>query len=353
MQPRFIMKTHTEALRPGNYSILISKCTSPNKSSYPENVEKRLAEFLGKSVAKYTVLTATRKNRGFNFLLDNMIWSWKGHVINTVLKYIGKCSEEKNTYWELSKIEKIAYLKYFLETEGALILKLSEMFEDREAISYSFLKNEIQKIFKEIYEGYINIAFDFRSRIKIKEMFKETQRQMKSREHIYDQSILSHKIKPHIQALSDLGLLYVEKGDREEIYKPSIHSGVSPFIILLEKLKNFEKMEEIFSNDGYFSLIAEALNLYSVRYSPKTHKESLRQTFTWGYEVMKNKTTGIADIEALIDWSCIKLLSEENLLVTRKDIEEFLNEMRKVNPSSVRYHMDGKGRIAYLILELR
>lgn len=350
--PRFIIKTHTEALRPGNYSILIAKCTSPDKSSYPENVEKRLSKFLGKTVAKYTVLTATNKNRGFGFLLENMIWSWKGHVINTVLKYIGKCSDDKSTYWKLSKIEKIAYLKYFLETEGALILKLSEMLRDKGAITYFLLKNEIQRIFKEIYEGYIDMAYDFRSRIRIKEMFKEMQRRMKSRENIYDRSTLSHKIKPHIQALSDLGLLSIEKENQEEIYRPVIYNGVSPFIIFFKKLKNFEKMEEVFSNNGYFSLIAEALNLGSIRYSPKAHKEILKQTFTWGYEVMRDKITGMADIEALIDWSCIKLLSEENILVSRKDIEEFLAEMRKDKPSSIRYHADGKGRIAYLILEL-
>jgi len=353
MQPRFIIKTHTEALRPGNYSILIAKCTSPNKSSYPENVEKRLAEFLDKSVAKYTVLTATKKNRGFGFLLDNIIWSWKGHVINTVLKYIGKCSDDKNTYWELSKIEKIAYLKYFLETEGALILKLSERFTDKEEITYSYLKGEIQKIFEEIYEGYIDIAPDFRARTKIREMFKETQRRMRSKKHVYDPTTLAHKIKPHIQALSDLGLLSIEKQNQEENYRPVIYNGVLPFSVFSEKLTNFKKMEEIFANDGYFSLIAEALNLGSVRYSPKTHKETLRQTFTWGYEVIRDKITGMADIDALIDWCCIKLLSEENVLVTRKDIEEFLNEIRRVNPSSVRYHVDGKGRIAYLILELR
>ena len=352
MLPRFIIKTHTEALRPGNYSILIAKCTFPNKSLYPENVEKKLSEFLGKSIAKYTLLTATNKNRGFGFLLDNMIWNWRGHVINAVLKYIGKCSEDKNDYLNLTKMEKITYLKYFLETEGALILKLSENFVNKNEITYSYLKDNIQKIFEEIYEGYLNIAPDFRTKIKIKEMIKEMRRRMKSKECLYQPSTLAHKIKPHIQALEDLGLLYKEVQNQEEIYKPLIKNGVSPFSVFFDKLSNFEKMEQIFSNDRYFELIAEALNLETVRYSPETHKEILIQTFTWGYRVMKDKTTGMADIDALIDWSRIKLLSEENILIARKDIEEYLHNLRKTDPSSIRYHVDGRGRIAYLILEL-
>lgn len=381
MQPRFILKTHTEALRPGNYSILIEKCTSPYGGLYPENVEKKLSKFLSKSVAKYTVLNSTKKNRGFGFLLDNMMWSWKGHVINSIIlnsnkmdrinkseeeleflrkKYLNKKERERkrkkilnnNKVFDLDKIEKITYLRYFLETEGALFLKLAEQLKNKKEISYSYLKDEIQKIFKEIFEGYIRIAHDFRSRIKIREMLKKTQIQMKNKNHGYASGTLPHKIKPHIQALYDLGLLYMVKDGREEIYKPSMYNGVSPLDILLEKLENFKKMEKIFSNNGYFSLIAKILNLNPVKYSPKIYKEQLKKTFISGYEIMKNKITGMAYIEALINWSCIKLLSEENVLVNRKDIEEFLKEMRKINPSSVRYHVDGKGRIAYLILEL-
>ena len=354
MLPRFIIKTHTEALRPGNYSILITKCTFPNKGAYPESVEKRLSEFLGKSVAKYTILTATKKNRGFGFLLDNMIWSWKGHVINAVIQYLNKHSDDTSVYFSLERIERIAYLRYFLETEGALILKLAERFAIEGKLTYSYLKSDIRNIFREIYEDYHDMAPDFRSRIRIKEMFKETQRRLKRKEQGYDPGTLAHKIKPHIQALSDLHLLSIDKKDGEEIYKPYLYKGVSPFDVLIETLCNLKQMEELFSTstDGYYSIIAQALNLNPNRYFAEIHEEILKQTFLYGYKIMKDKVTGMADIDALIDWSCIKLLSEENVLATRKDIEEFLHKMRQINPSSVRYHVDGKGRIAYLILEL-
>lgn len=354
MLPRFIIKTHTEALRPGNYSILITKCTFPNKGAYPENVEKRLSEFLGKSVAKYTILTVTKKNRGFGFLLDNMIWSWKGHVINALIQYLNKRSDDTSVYFSLEKIERIAYLRYFLETEGAFILKLAERFTTEGKITYSYLKNDIRNIFREIYEGYSDMAPDFRSRIRIKEMFKETQRRLKRKEQGYDPGTFAHKIKPHIQALSDLQLLSINKKDSEEIYEPYLYNGVSPFAMLIEELYNLRQMEKLFSTstDGYYSVIVRALNLDPERYSAETHEEILKRTFLYGYEIMKDEVTGMADIDALIDWCCIKLLSVENILVTREDVEKLLDEMRKADPSSVRYHVDGKGRIAYLILGL-
>jgi len=348
--PRLITKTHTEALRPGNYSLLISKCSSPYKSSYPETVEKRLADFLKPSIAKYTVKTATEKNRGFGFLLDNMIWSWKGHVINAILQDVGKTSNNKDDYYDLTKSEKIAYLKYFLETEGALILKLSKMFQKRGGISYSFLKSEIQNIFKDIYESYIDLAPDFRTRIRIKQMFQETQKQMKSKKGTYATGTLPHKIKPHIQALADLGLLVVDKGTEEEIYQSSVIDGLSSLDLLSGKLQDFKTMEDLLTNEEHFSIIAEALNLKSVRYSPRTHKERLQRTFSSGYEGVKNKTTGMADIEALVDWCCTKLLSEQNILITQSEVKEFISGIRQVSPSSIQFHVDGKGRIAYLIM---
>jgi len=341
MVPRFIIKTHTDALRPGNYSILIAKCTYPDKSAYPEAVIKKLQEWIKeKSVAKFTVLLSTLKNRGFGFLRDNMIWSWKGHVINTVLCYIDKKeSNDLDIFYELSLIEKICYLKYFLETEGAIILKLAEKFQKMGKVSYSYFKDNIQDIFKEIFEEYMDIAPDFRSRIKI----KETYNLVKIKER-YDQSTLSHKIKPHIQALEDLGI--IKKQNDSEIYT-SVGNSIP---IIINNLLNIQNMENIFDKDEYFSLIAQIYNLPYILYSYETHNEVLKETFSYGYQIMRDKTTGLADIDALIDWCRIKMLSVNNILVRKRDVKDILNKIRLHYPSKIRYHLNGKGKISYLVL---
>jgi len=350
MEPRFIMKTHTGALRPGNYSILISKCTYPDRGAYPEAVAKRLEDFLGsdsKSVAKFTVLTAGRKNRGFGFLLDNMIWSWKGHVINTVLSYLNKNTREDVGVFfpdELPKLEQIAYLRYFLETEGALILKIAERISEEGETSYSYLRENIQEVFQEIYESYIDASPDLRTRIRVREMLKGMREQMKSRDKTYDKSTLSHKIKPHIQALKDLGILSIEERKNDEIYKSAALSTLS------KELGDIQQMEIAFSNYSYFKLIADALNLKPAEYDVYEHKELVEEAIIYGYSVMKDKVTGMADIDALIDWCCIKMLSKDNILIGKQDVERFFDEMRKQDPASIRYHVDGRGRIAYVIL---
>jgi len=360
MEPRFIMKTHTGALRPGNYSILISNCTYPDRGAYPEIVAKSLESSLRelpsegieleekrgkKSIAEYTVRLAGRKNRGFGFLLDNMIWSWKGHVINTVLSYSNKTAQEDiSVFLKLDNLEKIAYLRYFLETEGALMLKIGERIREKGETSYSYLKENIQGIFQEIYEGYFDASPDFRTRVRVREMLKGMREQMKSRDKTYDKSTLSHKIKPHIQALKDLGILSIEERKDDEIYKSAALCTLS------KELLDIPQMETAFSNYGYFELIAKLLNLEPAEYDPDKHRELVEKTISYGYSVMKDKVTGMADIDALIDWCCIKMLSKDNILIGKQDVEGFFDEMRKQDPASIRYHVDGRGRIAYLIL---
>lgn len=350
MDPRFLIKTHTGALRPGNYSLLIAKCTFPNKGAYPENVARKLSQFLGESVAKYTLVAATAKHRGFGFLMENMIWSSKGHVINAVLKHLGKDSDNVQDYLALSTMEKIAYLRYFLETEGALILALSKRFMEKGALSYAYLKDNIQNIFEEIYESYIDMAPDLRSRVRIKEMLLETKRRKRSVERVYDPGTLPHKIRPHVEALLDLGLI-VEKREPSTYYLPALCGGTTPLAVLWQKLGGFRRMEEVFSNDGYFPLIAEMFNITAIPFLVHMHGDELRRALFYGYSMMRDNVTGMADIDALVHWSCIKLLCDQSILVARRDIQHLLTAMRESDPSSARYHVDGKGRISYLILK--
>jgi len=354
VEPRFIIKTHTEALRPGNYSVLISKCAFPDEGANPETVEKRMTQFFTSkkgekvsSIARYTVLTATSKNRGFGFLLNNMVWSWKGHVINTVLHYLGKTSnDDLASFIGLTKMEKICYLRFFLETEGAMFLKLAERFCKTRELSYQYLKDNIQDIIKEIYQEYIDIAPDFRTRVRIKEMFGEVKRQMKSKER-YDESTVAHKIKPHLQALADLGILSIEKTDRDYMFPVNIGAS-SSFSIIHSRLKNIQNMENMFLNHDYYPLIAELYSIIPVPYS-ENHRDLLRDTISYGYNVMRNGITRMADIDALVEWSCIEMLSEHNILVERRHIEDMLNHIREEHPSNIQYHVDGKGRVAYLV----
>ena len=109
-------------------------------------------------------------------------------------------------------------------------------------------------------------------------------------------------------------------------------------------------MEKVFEEYQYFYVIAKILNLAPTHYNLELHSKLLWDTLLDGYLRMKDKVYGLADIDALVDWCCIKTLSEDNILAKKDDIVHFLDDKRRKDSSSIRYHVNGKGRIAYLIL---
>lgn len=351
---RFISKTHTGALRPGNFSVLINRCTYPDRTLARKTVVKRMITALGensKSIAEFVSLLAGSNNRGFEFVRDNMTWSWKGHVINVVLTYAGKndASNISNLY-ELTQIEKVTYVRYFLETEGALILKIAELIKGREGIDYITLSGKIQSLFRSICEDYIDLSYDPMARRKIKTILREMQRQIKSRDGGYDPGTLPHKVIPHLEALIDLGLIDSSKRGDKTIYKSAISRDVLVLEKLVEYLKSAAEMEKVFEEYGYYRVISKMFNLKPLQFD-NSYDSLLRESINYCYGIVSDKLTGIADIDAIVDWCCIKMLSEDNILISKDDVLQYLSKQRNKKPSSIRYHMDGKGNIAYLVLD--
>ena len=349
-EPRLIIKTHSEVSKPGLFSILISKCSYANKSSYPEVVSKRLYELyeengqpFNKLAAKFVVIMAQR----FGFLRENMIWDWRGHVINGVLQYLNKAENENiNLFLELTKLEKIIYLKYYLETDGAVILQLAKRIKENSEISRDDLSKSIHLLFREIYEGYITMSSNFQKRIELKERLKKI-----PKEKGYDQKTVKHKVRPHIYPLIDLGILSnpeIENGD--EIYKAAGYNKLSTIELLLQELNDFQMMEKRFDNYEYFQIIRKVLNLESINFNVESHSNILRKTMIKGYSLLKENVTQMAYIDALVDWCCAKILSEDNILISKQSVCDFIEQIWRDSPQSVRYHVDYRGRKSYVIL---
>ena len=120
---------------------------------------------------------------------------------------------------------------------------------------------------------------------------------------------------------------------------------------LSERLTDIYTLENICRDYAYFQLIVDAFDLKPELYNELKHKSVVRDTIYTGYSIMKEGVTGTASINALIDWTCIKMLAQDNVYITHQDVQLYLDTTRKNDPSSIRYHVDGRGRIAYLILQ--
>jgi hypothetical protein len=335
--------------------LLIDKATSPYKSSNPDKVIKKLQEWYKEkpSLPKFIVFVSSNKNRGFGFLQESMIWSWKGHVINLLLIHTGKKTilENSETFRGFSLIEKITFLKYYLETDGAFILKLAHLFTQEKSITLNFLKEKILSIFYEILDNYLINAVNFRERSYIKRLREGMNSQLLNKRD-YEETTKTHKIKPHIEALQDLGIIKINRKETNEIYTSQYYGNNSAMYTFYKTCINISNMETLFTNDKYFEIISEIYNLKPQRFSSVLHNQILLDSIFWSYKNIKEETTGLADIEAIFDWCIIKLLADNNVLVYRTDIMNLLSFERKKNPSNIIYNLDGKGNIAYVILKI-
>lgn len=349
MEPRLIIKTHSEVSRPGIFSLLINKCSYVDKSSYPENVSKRLYELYEKNdqsfnklAAKFAVIMARR----FEFLRENMTWDWRGHVINGILQYLNKTeTKDINSFLELVKLEKIIYLKYYLEADGAVILQLAKQIKEYGEISKNDLSKTIHLLFREIYEEYIGLSNNFQKRIGLKERLKKI-----PKEKGYDQDTVHHKIKPHIYPLIDLGILSnpeIKNGD--EIYRPVVYNKLSAIELLLQELNDFQEMEKRFNNYEYFQIIGKILNLKAADFTIESHSDIIRRTLKRGYLLLKENVTQMAYIDALVDWCCAKMLAEDNIVIGKQSVCDFIEQTWREKPQSIRYHVDYRGRKSYVI----
>lgn len=348
MEPRVVIKTHAGVSHPGLFSILIEKCSYPDKSSPEPSVSRRLYNFLEEERefrlgAKFAVIMAKR----FGFLQNNMTWGWRSHVIHAVLAHLGKNKSSKSEpYFDVGPMEKAIYLKYYLEADGAMLLLLAKELNTAGKISEIDIGERIHLLFRQIYSEYLDLSPDFRSRTSLRERLKKIQRGR------YDPEEVRHKIFPHLDPFVYLGLLRKSEAGRDtQFYPLSLgETGTPTTRVIEDELSDFQRMEGRFARGEHFDLVAKLLFAGTYKEYTDAKQRCVTSVLYEGYNNLKDSITGTASIEALSDWTCVTLLAEQKILIPRPRVETLLEYEWRANPGGVRFHVDFKGRRSYVIL---
>jgi len=298
------------------------------------------------AAARFAVLIA---QKNFRFLRSNMTWDWKGHVLATVSRHSGKTGDtDPPEFNQLSLSEKILFLKYFLESDGALLSGIARQVVERGGVSKSDLYKTIEGILDQIFDCYEGLARTFRERTKIKSRRREAIRQTKGNSR--QRSTLAHKVLPHVQAMVDLGLLV--ESDSADMYLPKEYSGRSAVQPLTAYIDHLDELETLFAAGNPYDVIARAYSLKARPASIDHDWEDLLEVISSAYSDMKDSTTGLAYIKAVVDWCCTVLLSERLLLVSPSEIGQAIDELYRRDPSAIRFHVDFDGKRSYMIMSL-
>jgi hypothetical protein len=347
MEPRFLIKTHAQVSNPGIFSVLICKCTSADKGTYPETIARRLAELFQqerisfKAAAKFAVLMAEK----LGFLSDNMAWTWKGHVIHVALAKVGKTEASPTSDFlrvPFSELERALYLRYYLEGEGAIIFKIMEALRQYGSLTMGQIGARIQDMFQEIYQAYMSMLPGVRGRERLKLALERLHRER------YKPGTVPHKVRPHVQPLIDLGILTASD---EEAVEPVVVNGSLTSDIFVDEYSDLTGFERAIQQERYFTVISRLLGIQGVTYHVEVHRGFLRAALLEGYRKLRSSSTGMAHLNSLWDWVCLDLLVSQRVIIerdmARRQIEALFHEVRH----GVRYHVDYRGMPTYVILE--
>jgi len=344
MKIRILPETHEMVSNPYYFTVLIKQCTKPRESSNKEHVilqlHKILHDDMGYKITKRACEVLIQTAIKMRLVFNDLHWDARGHVINTV------SSSEVG----LNQAEKIAYLKYFLDIDGAAIIHLmNELNTQSEIKKAQFVRNHnIERMVKNIATTYLAKTSDIKERHFLLNLLRNAERG-------YSQHYRLHKITPRMHILSKLGLVDITKNG-QECYKPMIaytrEKEINLVRLFLENFSSIDALDQILGKDGDF--FKRAANLYLITCDSidlNTDLELVTKEIMNTYSRVKDETFGLASLEAIRDIVCLNLLIKYSKICEWKHVDKVIGHLRKIFEKEMRYHVDDWGVIKYITID--
>ena len=353
LKPRVILKTHTGVRRPGIFSVLVARCTSPTNPGNQTTIARRLAiEFkhvpskdlggvkLGERGAAFHVVWMARPQQ-LGFLTSNLFWSWKGHVLRA-LSHADEYDDPRE-FLQLNPAERLIFLKYYLEGDGAILIALAQelvsrgQLTERDLVRTDLLEERLQ----DIWSQYLKITTHISERVGIRRRLQQQR---------YDPTTRRHKTYPHLAPLEDMGLVVRDKVEGLDVFYPLVVDGRSLLKRLVEGFPSVWDLETSIARGEHYAVIAGAICAKYRRPSLQNDTPAITKAIAKSYHTLGVNGVVLHSIDAIADLCFAKMLCADGLLVTRKDIDQNLTSLQSEYAKEVRFHVDRLGRPAYVVI---
>ena len=353
MRPRVILKTHSGVRRPGIFSVLVAKCTSPTRPGNQADITKRLAaEFqhvpnedlggakLGERGAAFHVVWMAKPQQ-LGFLASNLFWSWKGHVIRA-LSSADELGDPRD-FLQLNPAERLIFLKYYLEGDGAFLVSLAQELVSRGQLTEHHLVQTdfVEQRLLEIWSQYLEATTKISERVGLR---RKLQREK------YDTTTRRHKTYPHLVPLVDIGLVVRDEVEGQDVFSPVTLNGQTPLQKLVEGFPTIWDLESSIEQGEHCITIADAIYSGYRRPSGPEDFAAVTRTIAESYRILSINGVVLHPTDAIADLCYARMLSEDGLLVAKRNIDDNLSALQVEYPNEVRFHVDRLGRPAYVII---
>ena len=349
MEPRLVIKTHKRIDRFGYFSLLVARCLPDVYPTDSRAVAGRLIELLEgtrdgiKVAAKFAVFMAQR----FGFLSDDMRRPWRGVVLAGMQSYLNReDSTDPSVYFDLASIEKLLYCKYLFEADGAVVLGVAERIARDGEVRLSEMRATIDETFRSIYRTYKELEPMLHLRVRLQERLRRVQAGQ------YDQAEVDHKIMPHLGFMEDLGLVGRKAAaDADEvIWTGNRINEVGAHQVILREIPNIEALERIIEEGRSMISSATVLGLRFRGYNRDGDKAILESVVLDCYRRMRDRTTGMLQMEALCDLAGAIMMIEHAIAVAGQDIERTLLAYQKNHPYTLSFQVGFGGKDTLVVI---
>lgn len=337
-RPRIILRTHYQADEPRVIIATVTHCSSPTDSRHEDVVAAALVKWA--KANEYTLSLpgatyAVGNARTLGLLNESHRWTSDGLAFGYLHANCPAASGVEGLV--LAAPEQRLYFRLYLEHGGALLVKFARWLLDRGQVTDDVLRDEsvTEHLLIEILDEYLTFVTDIRDRTAIR---RERERLNRSQ---YASSTKRHKRYPLLRTMKRLGLITDTDVNGAPIIAPDPAGRLNA---LSQTIPDVATLERLVKDDTLSGVVA------GVYGEPKSSGSPLRLVESAYTFAMSRglQACPLSYLDALL--SAAALVKAKEGKGAFAPAEELLEPLHRERPSEVRFHVDRRGRRAFVLV---
>ena len=335
MRPRVILRTHYQADEPRLIIAAAIECASPTESRHEENIASALVRWArekGRIISIPGATYAVGNARSMGLLNASYRWTATGLAF-AFLRGREHADVDVRT---MSRSEQRLFLRQYLIFGGALVIEFGRWLLSHQQASDDIMRDEavLEKLLVKIMEDYLSLATEIPARTSIR---RERDR---LRRTDYGAATKRHKRYPLLATMERLRL--IESMERGGI-RPDSTNRLATLVTAIPDVTTLERLVRESAIERVLDALPDpdgSASLPSVQRPSGLLISAYRYALDLGLQA--------CPIEFLHDvfFACLPQGTE-----SRVEPDELLDRVHKSFPGHVRFHVDRRGRRAFVLLD--
>jgi hypothetical protein len=343
MQVPLVVRTHYQVDEPAYVELLVREATTPTASRYKEQVASAFAAALGRRGRRLNVAAgeyAVDLARSLEVLTEGNSWATQGHFVSLASTLNGTESD----WLELDQPRKLMHFFVFCEHDGAALLFLAQrLLEAGKLDGHSPTWSELAtEMYDTVLRHYTAAAALTSDRVSLRQQLERV------RVSPYRGRSGSHKMFLHLQVLTRLGLAIQEPGSARTYVAPA-RASETELGRFVAALPDFDALDAELRKGTWADLAALVYGLSAQ--APDEDTDDVMRILVPLYERLLETGMPHCPIAPIASAAQVRLLAGGAGILRPEQVMAAIEDVKRTDPKSVRFHVDRSGRPAYVRLD--